>query len=1406
VTGRLCVLAVIVLLVPVVSAAADVTPVVTFPGDGSLEYSDHRSGKTLAGRVFRGSADNLQYIPGHRGQGVHVPPGTGISIPIERFNPAEGALLFWFRPDWAVGDCTYHLVMTLDAGPSFRLELRKGFSPTISPDHGYVTGVFEGGTSFPAATLFTACKWRHYTLRWSAEKGIIGLSVDGCEVASGVFKTKATELINAAIKVDHRAAGAFDDVQLFERYLSTDELIEAAGLTRVAAYLRLQSPPLGAAFTAGGGREISYVDPATGRQVTEKTGEGRAVYNPALMPELLATPHTKWARPLAGGPLRTLLIMRTGFYDDWSMIREGVELWQRLDMQCVMLDHPDPEVMKKDYDVIIVVGLQGKRGGHWLGWEDWDAELRAWVLERVRQGRSGLVLTYPLELDGAIRGLLDPKRKVAPDDVLRGFPAAAMHRVKQDYGTHPAYYSGQTSFRYTKIYELDETFFLNRADLAGDIVECYRDGNMRAVKLNYIPDQGWGHMGLTPDTPFNAAATDVHYDYWQALAARAVLFAAGRQLSARISAADVAGRTWTVATEGPVGEARLWYRARDVWGREYARGELPGNNAGTLTIPGTALPPRAIVDFILKDSEDKVLDWYSAVVPPASDTKITDIKLNQTAYEKGKTIQGVVEMTSGSGGRYTLEVYLAEHAGRRIIRQTVPVELIPEGNASAPFQLAIPLSSESLVMRIDALLYHDKAIVDSRSADCPVPRTRFEGFYAGMSTRTDNRFTNRQRIRLFRDVYGMDLCQRGWGFISMLPRENLDIIEQTIDTLGYPGSGTDADYCMTSPDHWENFLPANLRSHLRDGGLEKLKLYRPLFYSLGEEHFCTKRSCQSPTCTARFQEHVREKFGTIEKLNEVWGTKFASWDEVTMLTPEVVDMQTIHFDPVRFENRRFMERTFAARHAYLAQYFRNVDPLAEVGIHVGWDLWMERGYDYWLLSKGMESMIGYEGPQNQYIRSFFKNSYGCYYHYSIGSHENVRWSPWYCLLSGARGFIWFCLQPGGSYAANTSDLHLGSDFQASASEYVAAGNAGDLLARTTYAQDQVAVHYSQDSFQAGVKDMTWIHKRFINLFFDAGVPFRFVSYEQVADGVLLKRKYRAVVLPHSISLSDGEVKALRQYVQEGGVLWADIMPGTYDNFGRSLPASQLADLFAGLEEVTINDGTYEIGKVGRGTVILADIGNYNYDRNVGHHRQAQALLDRVIEIGGIERVARVTDWQSGQPANGIWTAGYRQGGQKYVIACKDYQIADRGASNVRIAFGKREYVYEMRSGRYLGHTDQVHDRLEPTRARIYSVLPYNVIRLEGATTGKVARGRDLVLKVSLVTVGNVGAEDMHLIRTSVTSPQGQEVIALRRLTSIYGGTGEIHLPLAYDDPAGDWNVTLRDSATGITCKVPFTLQ
>jgi len=1170
------------------------------------------------------------------------------------------------------------------------------------------------------------------------------------------------------------ACGAFDEVMVFDGWLDDEQLIAAAGLDRVAAYLQEQMPPPGAPRGATVGRQMSYVEPATGDTVTVTVDETGRVYNPANMPELPETPHTKWARPLAGGPVKALMVMPGAFYDEVrTLLREGVELWQRLDMDCDITDRFDPALEAKGYEVIVVTH-QG-HAGVWQGWTDLEEALRNWIVTRVRAGKSGLVLTYPLKLDGKLKALL--KERVASDCILRGFPVTAMHKA--------------VSGRYDPVYELPDDWFETREHLADKVVEVYAANRFRVVKLNYVMGAGWGlQAGLTPDTAINSAATLPQYDYWQALAARAVLFAASRDTGATIVSLTVEPELWTAAIDGDA--ATLWYRARDLWGREYAAGVLPVTGRA-VRIPAVAVPPRAIVDVVLKDGRGRVLDWFSQVVRLVPGVRIDGIVLDRNAYSVGDRVNGTVQLTTPAGAEYRLQVYLADHEGRRIRRVEKTVR---GGAAAAGFELILPESGDSLLMRIDAVLRRGERIVAERSADCPLHRTRFEGFFAGMSGVPHNRAVDRMRRRMFRDRYGVNMTQHnGDHTYAMAARDNLSHYE-AISHLDYP---RDEKSFKPWIEKWDDFFPDRLICDL-----DKVQPYRPLFYSLGEEHYLLLSGSRHPLAVERFQEWLRGRYGTLERLNQVWNAEFSAWDQIPMVKPEIVDVMKLDFGVQSFESRRFMEHLFARKHADLAAYVRKVDAHAAVGIHVGWDLWMGRGYDYWLLSRGMESMIGYGGVQNQYIRSFFENYYGSWWHYALGSHDDARWHPWYMLLSGARGFMWYTQAPQ-LWGATTGDLHPSSDWQAAAPEFTAAARAGDLLARTDYVQDQVAIHYSQDSMQAGVGPaLSWLHNSFVNLLFDGGVPFHFISQEELAQGKA--RGVPLLVLPSSISLSPGEVAAIRDYVRQGGVVWADAVPGTHDQFGRRLPQSQMAGLFAELEERTLAGGrSLRVSRDGR--IVLGAPGNYLYARNVGEHRPVQELLDAVVDLAGVQRVGRVLDAADSGAANGVWLAGYRRGAQRYLVAGKDYQVVDRKPALVDIAFDGPAHVYEARSGRYLGHCRTVRDTLEPTRGKLYALLPYRVRGLR-ARTGwwprRAIPGRDLVVRVKLLTTGSVGPDDLHLLRVAVTGPDGTELTALRRLAPIRGGAGDVRLPLAYNDRAGRYTIRMHDSATGVSQKLAFS--
>ncbi|MCE5239836.1 beta-galactosidase [bacterium] len=1351
----------------------------------------------------------LQVVPAADGSHVAVAardgkplycagPGlTAVSLP--QTPTQEGTLSFCFTPDWSPGDCTTHWLLELK-GQGLQIAFRKGYSAAISPDYCYLLTDPEGSiVGFHPENLFRARERHHYAIRWTTARQRIQFVVDG-EAAgrAGKFKCDSPAQIPATLTLYGMAGGTFDDIHLYGKYLTVPEILLAAGLKEPARDLQSQPPPRGAGRSEGASGTPAptreYVDPATGQLVGTLEDDQKALlppYNPADYPDLPVTPHTKWARPLAGGKLRILLVATHGFYDEYSMIREAAELWQRLDCDILVTNQPDPRVMSRDFDVI-AVSLQGFTNGRWAGWADLDVKLRAWILERVKSGKSGLVWAYPTQPDEQISALLAPQAELPAAELLRGFPAEALPQANAA--------DGKGAFRWDKVYDLDDSYFLTRAD-AGRLVEVHGGvGGRSVVKLNYKNASWYPNMGLTADSALNAAATDVQYDEWMALAARAMLVAAGRATTTQIAKATPGPQGWRVELLTPLSDLsqfRLRARARDMWGRTSFEQSLVVRGP-LINVPAPPLPPRTTLDLILRDAQGNAVDWFIATPPAPTDPHVTGIKLDRAYYQPGQAVQASLTVQAAHPEQCTLELFLTDHEGRRL-RKSAPVRL---ATGSATCRVAIPASADSLLMRVEADLKLNGVIADTRSADVPVPQMTPRGFYPLLYGTPLNRFCVRARHRLFRDQFGVrggfHQGPHSWANLAAL---NLTCIEYS-GHLGYPQKQSD---CEDFAENWEQ----NVTKWLM-GPPDKMIPYRPLFYSLGEEHFVLLSACPTPTANAKFRAWLQGKYGTLDRLNTVWGSKVATWDDITMMTPEIVDMLKIQFDVVRFENRRFMEHLFADRHAFLADYLRKAtapgtDAPTQTGIHAGWDLWMGRGYDYWLLSRAMEDMMCYGGPHNHYARSFFERYYGSHYHYNIGSHGNVRWHPWYMLLSGAHGLSWYTDAPQ-IWGATTADLHLTSDWTAAQDEFRAVADAGELLTRMQYRDDQVAIHYSQDSFQAGVSDLTWMHQRFINLCFDTGTPFRFVSYAQIEQGDLLQRRPKLLILPHSVALSEAECQGIRDYVAAGGVVWADIIPGTYNNFGQKLEKSQLADLFAGLRPSKTHFGLDTLsGPAGNGLVILADIGNYSYDRNVGRYQPAADLYDRVAQLAQLDRPVQPLDAGSRGLANGIWAATWTNGTATHIAAAKDYQLADQTPAKVILKLSRSGHVYEMRSGKYLGHVDyDLPAMLVPTQGQVFTILPY---RVQGLTLRPAAatRGQDLVLRAALQTEGAVGKGDLNVLQVRVTDPRGREVTALRRTVEMRGGRAEVRLPVAYGDGSGRWTVAVRDLATGTMARCAYVL-
>ncbi|MDD5706064.1 MAG: hypothetical protein PHR35_09070 [Kiritimatiellae bacterium] len=299
-------------------------PLVEFSGNGSLALGAG-NGKTNVVELYGKTANRVSYLPRGKERGMYMAPGMTLIIPVENFNPQEGTISFWFRPDWTSGDATMHPLLTVKAQPAFSLTLTKGWYTGRDGCYIFVDPPDAGGGFFLSGTLFVGRSWRHYALRWNAKQGQAQVVVDGEAMGNSgpqrtaTLKTDVAGPLKARLTLVGDAQGAYAGIKVYDRCLSVPEIMKIAGLDQAARHLQEQRPPPGGESVLTPPAEGStYVDPVSGLTLRTFGGSNEmpvaeTTYNPEMMQTLPVTPHTKWARPLAGDRLRVLMVMPIGF-------------------------------------------------------------------------------------------------------------------------------------------------------------------------------------------------------------------------------------------------------------------------------------------------------------------------------------------------------------------------------------------------------------------------------------------------------------------------------------------------------------------------------------------------------------------------------------------------------------------------------------------------------------------------------------------------------------------------------------------------------------------------------------------------------------------------------------------------------------------------------------------------------------------------------------------------------------------------------------------------------------------------------------------------------------------------------------------------------------------------------------
>ena len=355
-----------------------------------------------------------------------------------------------------------------------------------------------------------------------------------------------------------------------------------------------------------------------------------------------------------------------------------------------------------------------------------------------------------------------------------------------------------------------------------------------------------------------------------------------------------------------------------------------------------------------------------------------------------------------------------------------------------------------------------------------------------------------------------------------------------------------------------------------------------------------------PLALTGFRNWLKQSYGTVEKLNAQWETKFASWDAVVPFTTDEIknrhsgggalprgnpDWQALaatKFDPATAvkdrtrwnfapwcDHRTYMDQSLAKVLGELRETAHQLDPKTPVGIEGTQMPSAFGGYDLWKMSQVLDWIEPYDIANSREIFGSFMP--GKTFLTTVGDKNGNMAGRrlWHLLLEGDRGcIVWWsedCVDWG---KADYPLTERGKAMSVVLKEMTS--SLASLWLKAKRVTDDVEILYSQPSLQVGwmlestVDGSTWVRRfssyesqvnkmaqvrdGWCKAVQDLGYSARFVSTEQLTT--TWKPKPNGVlILPQCIALSDAEVAAIKTAEKAGMRVLMNPNTGAFDDHG-----------------------------------------------------------------------------------------------------------------------------------------------------------------------------------------------------------------------------------------------------------------
>ncbi len=1127
----------------------------------------------------------------------------------------------------------------------------------------------------------------------------------------------------------------------------------------------------------------------------------------------------------------------------------------------------DDLLFSPEFDVIIWPGIHK--------WDSYPKQVRNSILERVKNG-TGLVLLFPVS-EEASSNLWE----ISPLKSTKAYKAQVKIKDAEIFTTPEKLDTSkwsQTRPHYITRGVLFDAFPWGHMGVypykneKGEILVESTGGNPVLAVSNYgkgrVVAMAYPERGLLPrvDDPWETGLNFPYWEYMWSLVARSVIWASDREPNTFIEEAIRTPEGLTVKLSNVHEDVSVHVRVIDDFGIEEEKIITSVNSKQTQAVIKFSKKlkgGRHLVNIKLKGDKG-IHDWYSIMFQTKKLAEIVSVENKKSEVPVGTKVHSTIVLKSTNLVNGKLSARLYDNYNRLVD------EKIQEVSFKGEKVVNTILNSENILTNLgktEFILHVNDMQTDHKVKEVFFMQPRIWDDYDVTMYHFGPNPLPGVWPAVDRQLQELNVTTLAAYTLANSKHANYKVQAQTrIKGVESPDGGPDREYYDEMKRKYietkdksllvrkyglkDSVYLNSLRNELRTM-VGDWKKFSPSAYYIYEEPSLTVYDDAldldfSESTLNAMREWLKEEYISLNALNEQWDTNFAQWQDV--IPDDSFEARERGNYSSWADHRTFMEICWAGQFKFVQDIVNEVDPGGLVQLSGTQSANSHNGYDYSRLNK-------YVGQMNPYdIDNQLE------YHHNFNPNLKLSGQAGYGELGKSVLYDYynhlFLNETGGSYvfwqvSCLNPDLRIcqsGLDLKAGFDEMLKRG-IGRLVGSFKPENElRIAIHFSYPSIHAAwisdgkivpetaddsasetLKQFNRNRDGWVKALYDAGHGFDFISYGSIENGGLLSNGYKVLILPMSYALSDEEVRQIEKFVEQGGILIADALPGVMDDHTKFRSKRALADVFGiqarsyKVEELVTPKGESNIkikkadvllkqdnkpqllyNKYGKGRAYLLNYFMDRYPEEKSAHNNEPSLA-RIRKIFDKEKLTSgITITTSiGNPANSVVKYSFSENsGSTRLLGLLPGKTGNDREINLHI--NDAAHLYDIRNKRYLGSGNDFKIKVKTSVPELYGLVQGKIDHIKVEAPSTLNRGEKI--KLDFEMIGEDISDLKSVVRVDVFSPDGKMINYYSDNCDLNNSSGSYSFNTALNDLPGLWKIRLTEVISSVEKEVSIHLN